>query len=214
MSFLCPSPWVPQSSPAEEVQRVVLLPFPLFFRMQPRGRRGAGGFGSACCAFCMYRLASCLSQPSHPGGTGALHHLPRKAPAPGFHSIWSRLAFQFQAITTYPLGTEWAFETQRNKSGWLFWGRVKVEVDGGWCVTKLLCRFPLLKSPKAMGSMWMRTGEMLRALVGWRLTPLLRGRFVPFTVCCSPTGIQLWLLRSNGTGVPSLSLSIFSSWIS
>lgn len=71
-------------------------------------------------------------------------------------------------------------------------------MDGGWCVTKLLCRFPLLKSPKTMGSMWVsegvlevRTGEMLRGtdgLLGWGLTPLLRGTLVPFTVCRSPTG--------------------------
>lgn len=69
-----------------------------------------------------------------------------------------------------------------------------------WCITKLLCGLPLLKSPQTVGSLWVsegvlevRTGEMLRCtvrLVGWRPTPLLRGRPVPFTVCRSPAGIH------------------------
>lgn len=195
---LCPFPWVPYSSPVEEVQRVVLPPFPQLFGMQPRGRGDAGGFGSMCFALCMSRLASCLSQPSHPRGTGALHHPPGESQPRVSSSIWSRLAFQFQAITKCPSGTEWAFETQGNKSAWLFWERVKVEVNGGRWVTKLLCRFPLLKSPKTLGSMWVsegvlevRTGEMLRGTV-WLLTPLLRGTLVPFSVCCSPTGMRSW----------------------
>lgn len=67
-------------------------------------------------------------------------------------------------------------------------------------MTKLLGRLPLLKSPRTVGSMWVseeilevRAGEMLRCtvrLVGWRLTPLLRGRPVPLTVCRSPAGIH------------------------
>lgn len=168
MSFLCPFPWVPQSSPAEEVQRAVILPF-LLLGCSPAG-------GEVLEFLAAYAVLSARTgwHPACPSqATLGAQELsitsPEESQPRVSTSIWSRLAFQFQAITKYPSGTEWAFETQRNESGWLFWGRV--EVDGGGVWQSFSAGFHSRNAPKPWGPYeWERTGEMLKCTVwvpGW-----------------------------------------------